>query len=118
MNTGEAILGFSQCEKVKTGLIWISQTLDLLRGLEGAERLGAERAITSVVGMLFQEIRLAKGLTRDVTWEAAEKHMDQGMVMIQSGVASDAVTHFTMALSQVTDIGQECMSFLKEEGLL
>jgi len=118
MNTQDAIMGFSQSEKVKAGLIWVSQALELVKGSHGAERLGAERLVTSLVGMLFQEIRLARTVTGDASWEAVEKHMDQGMVMIHSGVAGDAVIHFTMALSRVTGIGQRCMTFLKERKLL
>lgn len=118
MNVRDAIMGFSQSEKMKAGLIWVSQALELVSGMDGAERLGAERTVASLVGMLFQEIHLARSVTNDATWETVEKHMDQGMVMIQSGVAPDAVTHFTMALSQVTGIGQRSMSYLKEEGFL
>jgi hypothetical protein len=118
MNTQDAIMGFSQSEKIKVGLIWVSQMLDLMGSMEGAERQGSQRMVAALVGMLFQEVRLAGTVTHDVTWQEVEKHMDQGMVMIQSGVAPDALSHFTMALSQVTGIGQRSMSFLRENELL
>jgi len=38
MNTREAIMAFSQSEKVKSGIIWVSQALELLRGLPTPEK--------------------------------------------------------------------------------
>ena len=58
MNTKEAIMAFSQSEKIKSGIIWVSQLLELLRGLPEPEKQGAEKAIKLLVDMIFQEIQL------------------------------------------------------------
>jgi hypothetical protein len=57
-------------------------------------------------------------VTGDVSWDEVLRHIDKAMVMINSGVAAEAVVHLTQALSQVTSIGHRSMTFLKGEGLL
>jgi len=118
MNTQEAIMAFSQSEKVKSGIIWASQALELLRGLPTPERPGAEKTIKLKIDMIVQEIRLAKNVTGNPAWDDIEAVLDQAMVMINSGVAPESVVHLTQALSRVTSIGQRSMSFLKEKGLI
>ena len=118
MNTKEAIMAFSQSEKIKSGIIWVSQLLELLRGLPEPEKQGAEKAIKLLVDMIFQEIQLAGSVAAGEAWEGIEKSIDQAVVMINSGVAPESVVHLTQALSQVTTIGQRSMSALKEKGLL
>ena len=39
MEVDKAIMAFSQSEKVKAGLIWISQVLEILRGMPDQERM-------------------------------------------------------------------------------
>ena len=118
MNVQEAIMAFAQSEKIKSGFIWISQALELLEGLGGAERQGGEKTIKAIVDMVAHEVQLAKNVTGDVSWGDVDRHIDQAVVMINSGVASESVVHFTKALSQVTSVGYRSMSFLKEQGLL
>ena len=118
MGKQEAIMAFSQSEKIKSGLIWISQVISVANGLSEPEKQGAEMVVKMITGMVLQEIGLAKKLTGDPAWEEIEKHIDQGMVMINSGVAMESVIHLTQALSKVTNIGQRSMSYLKGQGLL
>ncbi|MBC8418462.1 MAG: hypothetical protein KJ573_17285 [Proteobacteria bacterium] len=118
MNIHEAIMAFSQSEKVKSGIIWVSQALELLGGLPTHEKQGAEKIIRMKVDMIVQEIRLARNVTGDAAWDNIEPIIDQAIVMINSGVAPDSVVHLTQALSRVTSIGHSSMSFLKEKGLL
>jgi hypothetical protein len=118
LKTKDAIMAFSQSEKIKSGLIWISQVLGLIAGLPASEKQGAEKTVRALLDMLFHEIRLAGSLTHDGSWKDIEKNLDQAVVMINSGVAGESVVHITQALSQVTSIGHRSMSFLKDEGLL
>ncbi len=118
MDTNEAIMAFSQSEKVKSGLIWVSQALEALGGLREHERKGAEKAIHLFTRMVFQEVRLARKIAGHGAWEQIEKEMDQAMVMIDSGVATECAVQLTRALSLVTNIGHHSMTFLKERGLL
>jgi hypothetical protein len=118
MNTQKAIMAFSQSEKIKAGLIWVSQTLELLRGLQMSEMQGAERIIKVIIDMLFQEVQLAKNVAGSEEWEEVEKLLDQAIIMINSGVGPESIVHLTQALSQVTSIGQRSMSSLREKGFL
>lgn len=118
MNTQKAIMAFSQSEKIKAGIIWLSQSLELMGGLTSAKGQGGRRIAQALANMIFQEIMLAKNIAADERWEEAEKAVDQAIVMINSGVGSESILHLTQALSQVTSIGQRSMSYLKEKGLL
>jgi hypothetical protein len=118
MEIKEAILAFSQSEKIKTGLIWASQLLELHRGLPDSERRGSERTIKAIVDMIANEIRLSSRVAANASWKGVERAVDQGMIMINSGVASESVAHLTLALSRVTGISHDSMSFLRERGML
>ena len=118
MDTQKAIMAFSQSEKIKAGIIWLSQSLELMGGLNAAEGQGGQRIVLTLANMIFQEVQLSKNIAPDDLWVEAEKSIDQALVMINSGVGLEAVMHLTQALSQVTSIGQRTMSFLKEQGHL
>jgi hypothetical protein len=118
MKVPAAIITFSQSEKVKSGIIWLTQTLELLTGLSLAEKHGAERIIRALADMISHEIRLAKNLTKEALWDEVAKHLDMAQVMINSQMAPEAGFHLTQALTQVTSMAQRSMTVLKDEGLL
>lgn len=118
MNTSEAILSFSQSEKIKSGLIWISQSLQVLSAMEGPERQRGERIVKLLVDMVGTEALLARRIAPDDLWLGVEKSIDMAKVMIASGVPQEAGYHLTEALRHVTGIGHRSMSLLKERGLL
>ncbi len=120
MENREAIIIFSQSEKIKAGLLWASQSLEVMNGLSGMEKPGAERIIHALVNMIDNEIHLARKQSEEMAspWDEAGKHIRMGIVMLNSGVSHEAVFHLSRALSQVTTIGQRSMSFLIEKGLL
>lgn len=118
MNLKAAIIAFSQSEKIKAGIIWLSQTLELLTGLSGIEQQGAEKTIKAIIGMVMHEVSIARNLTKDATWDEVIKYIDTARVMINSQVAHEAGFHLTKALTQVTSMGHRSLSVLKDEGLL
>ncbi|MCG6879876.1 MAG: hypothetical protein LJE96_12120 [Deltaproteobacteria bacterium] len=118
MKASQAIMAFSQSEKVKTSLICASQSLEFLAGMPFPEKEGAQKVIRMNIEMMRQEIQLARNLTGDELWDEIEKCISRAVVMIDSGVAPEAVVHLTQALSQVTSIGHRSMTILKEKGLL
>jgi hypothetical protein len=118
MNTNEAIMAFSQSEKVKAGLIWASQLLEVLSGLHDEQKRGGERIIRPLLGMISQEMGLARVLTGQKVWEGLEIHIEKALIMVDSGVGEEAILHLSRALSQVTNVAQQSMSQLKEAGLL
>ncbi|MBT8364571.1 MAG: hypothetical protein KJP23_07670 [Deltaproteobacteria bacterium] len=118
MNTADVITTFSQSEKIKGGLIWATQTVELFKALPEADKPGAEKIIRSLVDMIGSEILICKKTAPNELWLEVEKNIDTAMVMINSNVAHEAGYHLTQALTQVTTIGQRSMTILKDDGLL
>ncbi len=114
----EAVMALSQSEKIKAGLVWVSQTLEIAHALPPGEKQGAEKIIRVMTQMISDEANLARRVTADPAWKDVQKHIEKALVMIRSGVPQEASFHLTRALPQVTAIGQRAMSFLKEQGML
>ena len=118
MEVHEAIVGFSQSEKIKAGLIWASQSVQVAISLQNNEKIGAEMLVKALIGMISSEIHLARKLTGNETWLEVQRGIDKAVVMINSGVVQEAAYHLTQALTHVTQLGQESMSWLKENEYL
>lgn len=118
MDTRSAIITFSQSEKIKAGLIWASQTIEVNMGFPEAEKRGSERIIATLLSMIVNEIHVARKMAPHDRWEEAMQHINKAVIMIHSNVAHDAPFHLSKALSQVTSIGHESMTLLSRERLL
>jgi hypothetical protein len=118
MERDQAIMSLSQSEKIKAGLIWVSQALELIQGLGEDERKGAERVAHALMNMIGYEIDLAKAVAAHEAWEDIRAHVDKAVVMVNSGIGEEAIVHISRALSGVTTIGHQSMSLLKEANLL
>jgi len=116
--TASAIIAFSQSEKIKAGLIWLSNASSMIDQLPGPERQGAARFLGNMMGMLHREVMMAGSVTGHPEWEKVSSHLERAMVMIDSGAAEGSLEHLTQALSQVTNIAQSSMGYLKEKNLL
>ena len=118
MQTREAILSFSQSEKIKAGIIWLTQALEMLHALPEKNRRNAERVTHVFLSAMLRDVHLSARLSGDEAWRDAEKNIDMALVMLDSGVAQESTYHITRALGSVTTIGQRAMTYLKDEGLL
>jgi hypothetical protein len=118
MNTSQAIKAFSQSEKLKSGLIWATQMAEVYQALAGSDKPGAETILKTFVSMIGNEINVAQKAAPHEAWLEAEKDVNTAMVMLNSGVAHECGYHLTQALSKVTNIGQQSMTQLIDEGLL
>jgi len=118
MEISDNIMAFSQSEKIKSGLIWISQALEMLQGLSDTERGGGAKIMSALLNMIVNEIQLAKAVAVGWEWDEIEPYIDKAVVMVNSGVGQEATVHLSMALSKVTNIGHQSMTFLKEKSLL
>jgi len=118
MDTRQAIISFSQSEKIKSGLIWCSQCAQLADHMNQPEQQGAVRVLQALVAMLANEMQLARQTTAEAIWLEAEKMLNKARVMIDSGISQEAVHHFTQTLSQVNRIGQKAMGDLIDKGLM
>jgi hypothetical protein len=118
MKTNQAIMAFSQSEKLKSALIWASQLSEMNLALAEADKPGAEKIIKTLVSMIGNEIGVAQKAAPHDGWREAEKDVNTAMVMLNSGVVHETGYHLTQALSKVTNIGQQSMAQLIDEGLL
>lgn len=119
MTIQEAITAFSQSDKIKSQLIMVSAYLDIWAGLPSSERQGAEKIIRAHLGMVGNEIVIGRKLCGDcASWQEAARLVDRALVMINSGIPQESTFHLSRALSQITGIAQQAMSFLKEQNLL
>ena len=118
MDIDRVIMSFSESEKIKEGILWASQLLNMIQSLPAGEKRGGEKVVSTLINMIGREIGLAGTLSEDKQWEGIGPHMDKALMMINSGVSQEATLHLSKALSMVTNIGQQSMSFLKQENLL
>jgi hypothetical protein len=118
MNTKTAITAFSQSEKLKSGIIWATQIVDMLAEMSQNEKSGAEKSVKALIAMMGYESVIARRSTGDSAWINLEKDLDMALVMINSGVAHEATYHLSRALRQAAGIGSKSMSFLIENGVL
>ncbi len=118
MTKGEAIMAFSQSEKVKAGIIWISSVLEMSEGLKGPDKLGAERAVGVFLDMVVHDVGLSERVAPDPGWKDVREGLEKAVAMVNSGVQGEALHHLTRALSRVTTIGGRAMVLLKENELL
>ncbi len=117
METKQAIISFSQGEKIKGGLIWCSQCVHLAQNLPQAEQAGAVKVIQGLVAMIANEVQLARRVGQDPVWSEVDNALHTARVMIESGVVEEATYHFTQTLSQVNRISQKAMSHLVDNGI-
>jgi len=118
VNIDQAILAFSQGEKIKAGLIWASQLIGTLDSVFGGERHETRQVAVSLVQMIRHDVGLASKVAIDERWGDVDRAIERSLTMISSGVMAESVTHLTNALSQVTTIVQRAMEFLNQQGML
>lgn len=118
MNTHQAVMAYSQSEKIKSSLIWATQLAEQTLGFRDPPQPNTGVLLRSLVGMIAQESSLAHRLTADNNWVDVTRSIDMAAVMIESGVIQEAPFHLTKALSQTTSIAQRAMTFLRENGVL
>ena len=118
MQVNQAIIAFSQSEKLKSGIIWASQIVEMYIGLSEPEKPGAERVLKTLINMIATEINVAKKAAPHDVWSDAEKDMNTALVMLNSGVTQETGFHLTKTLTKVTTIGQQSMTILADKGLL
>jgi hypothetical protein len=117
MEKSDALWSYTQSEKIKAGMIWLNQCVENCGHYPEPQKIGAERLLRLLIGMIALEIQLIRKMTQNTAWTAAEKHLNQAIVMINSGVAQEVPFHVAKALSQVTSIGSQALDRLKKDGL-
>lgn len=118
MDARAAVIAYAQSEKIKSGLIWVSQLAEMVKGQQGEQRITGENMIMSMIAFVANEVNLARKITQDQSWQEIEKDIEKARVMIQSGIFEEVTWHLTQALSLTTGMGQRSMSYLVDNGLI
>jgi hypothetical protein len=118
MDTREAILAYSQSEKAKAGLLMAAQLIEVYNGMPEHDRHAAERFLRPLIAMIANEVYLSKKMTSADMWAGVDKSLQAALVMMNSGVPTEANYHVVQAISAVTTIGQRAMQHLMNQKLL
>lgn len=118
MDTREAIFAYSQSEKAKAGLLMVAQLLEAYQGIPEHEKQGLERFLRPLIGMIANEVQLARRIAPADSWTGIERSLNAALVMMNSGVPAEAGWHIVQAISGATTIGQRAMERLQELKLL
>jgi hypothetical protein len=112
-----AISAYAQCEKVKSGLIWVSHLADQVPAMGNPGRRHALTLLKTLAHMVADESDLAGRITTDADWYEIGKKINTALVMIESGVPQETGYHLGQALTQVTRIGGRAAALLKDNDL-
>jgi hypothetical protein len=112
-----AVSAYTQSEKVKSGLIWVCQVAEQVAVMDDPGRAQALPLLTTLARLVADEANLAGRITADRRWHAIGQKINIALVMINSGVPQETAFHLTQALAQVTAIGGQAASVLRDNGL-
>jgi hypothetical protein len=115
ITTQQLAITYAQADKIKSGLIWISQTIQISEAMPPAEKKGAETVLQNILHMVGDEVHMIARIGNGQLWQEAAADVDKALVMMRSGVPGEAVHHLTRALSAVTSIAGRAMTLLQPE---
>ena len=118
MNTQKAIFIYMYAERIKSELIIASNLLGTMDGLEGNERLGAEKMMASFLETLAGEIRIAQHVERTMNFIGAERKIMEAIGKIKLHERSDINQCISEALSLVTTCSSGAMKVLMSRQLI
>jgi hypothetical protein len=113
----QAISAYTQSEKVKAGLIWVSQVSNQVAEMETPTRQKGLMLLKTLAHLVADESDLAGRVTGDSRWHEIGKRINMALVMINSGVPQETGFHLAQALTRVTRIGGQAAAVLKAHHL-
>jgi len=118
MDTGKAIHVYQYAERIKSELIIASSLLATMDTLEGEERMGANKLMTSFLEALIGEIRIAQHLEKSMNLIGAEKKMREALGNLKLSKHSEINRCISEALSLTTTLCQGAMEVLIRKNLI
>ena len=117
MDSKTAVLVYAQSEKIKAGLIWVSQIADQVAAMDVGERHNSLTLLKTLARLVAGEAGLAARVSNDTSWHEIGKSIEKALVMIESGVPQETGFHLTQALTRVTRIGGRAARVLEQKGV-
>jgi hypothetical protein len=118
MDTKKAILLYQCSERIKSELIIASGLMATMVDLEGDQRIGATKVVTSFLEALLGEIRMAQNIERSVNLVGAERKVAEAIGLLKLMEHSKIEKCISEALSFSTTSCQGAVSVLIDQGLL
>lgn len=118
MDTRKAILVYQYAERIKSELIIASGLLEKMAQMEGQERVGAEKMITSYLEALAREIKIAQHVERSMNFIGAERKVMEAIGKVALRENSDIHRCISEALSLITTSSQSAMKILINQKLI
>jgi hypothetical protein len=118
MNTRKVILTYMYAERIKSELIIASDLLTTMGGLEGNERMGAEKMMESFLEALAGEIRIAQHVERSMNFIGAERKIMEAIGMVKLHEISEINQCISEALSLITTCSAGAMKVLMSQQLI
>jgi len=118
MNTRKAILTYMYAERIKSELIIASGLMATMEGLEGHERIGAEKMMASFFEALAGEMRIAQHVEKSMNFIGAERKILEAMGKIKLQERSEINPCISEALSLVTTCSSGAMKVLMSRQLI
>ncbi len=118
MNTRKAILTYMYAERIKSELIIASGLLATMDGLEGDERVGAEKIMGSFLEALAGEIRIAQHVERSMNFIGAERKVIEALGKIRLHEKLEVNQCISEALSLITTCSAGAMKVLMSQQLI
>ena len=118
MDTRKAILTYMYAERIKSELIIASNLLKTVDGLEGNERLGAEKMMRSFLEYLTGEIRIAQHVEKSMNFIGAERKIMEAIEKITLQDKLEVNKCISEALSLITTCSAGAMKVLMSHQLI
>lgn len=118
MNTRKAILIYMYAERIKSELIIASNLFVTMNGLEGQERVGAEKMMVSYLEALAGEIRIAQHVETSVNFIGAERKIMEAIGKIRLHEKSVINQCISESLSLITTCSAGAMKVLMSQQLI
>lgn len=98
-------------------MIWVCHVSEQVAAMDDAARRHGVRLLRTLAHLVGDEALLAGRITGDRHWSEIRQNINMALVMIQSGVPQETSFHLTQALTQVTRLGGQAATLLKEKGV-
>ena len=118
MDTKKAILVYQYSERIKSELIIASGLVSTIKALDGKERDGAEKLMTSFLEALIGEIRIAQHVDKSMNFIGAEKKIREAISKMKLHGHTEINRCISDALSLITTSCQRAMEILINEHLI
>jgi hypothetical protein len=113
----DAVVCFQYAERIKSELIIATKLLEQLEMLKDSELEGAKKLMLSFLGFLESEIKMARSISGQKSFEEAAAKVWEATERIRVSEYEEAFRCLSEAISATTTSGQSALKSLKDNGV-